>query len=45
MLSAPSSKKAFDVDVIDLKSPDGGELDVAECILLKWGATPIILIS
>jgi len=38
-------KKAFDAYVIDFKLPDGSGLDVAEVIRLKWGATPIILIS
>jgi DNA-binding NtrC family response regulator len=38
-------KKAFDAYVIDYKLPNGSGLDVAEVIRLKWGATPIILIS
>jgi DNA-binding NtrC family response regulator len=38
-------KKHFDAYVVDFKLPDGSGLDVAEGIRLKWGATPIILIS
>jgi DNA-binding NtrC family response regulator len=38
-------QKPFDVYVMDYKLPDGSGLDVAERIRLKWGATPIILIS
>ena len=38
-------QKAFDAYVIDFKLPDGSGLDIAEVIRLKWGATPIILIS
>jgi DNA-binding response OmpR family regulator len=45
MLSSLSNKKSFDACVIDFKLPDGSGLDIAEVIRLKWGATPIILIS
>jgi DNA-binding NtrC family response regulator len=42
---AAIEQKAFDAYVVDFKLPDGSGLDIAEGIRLKWGATPIILIS
>jgi CheY-like chemotaxis protein len=42
---AAIEQKAFDIYVMDYKLPDGSGLDVAERIRLKWGATPIIIIS
>ncbi len=38
-------QKSFDLYVLDYKLPDGSGLDVAQRIRVKWGATPIILIS